>query len=93
MGQPWLANDHNPFVTTISPALNGHTVSSLMCKDRREWDEEVLTDLFNDRDQQCIRSIVLSESDNEDCLYWSKESTGLYTVRSAYKLLQMQKNL
>lgn len=72
-------------------ALDQNNVSSLMCEDRREWDEEILRDLFNDRDQRCIRNITIGESG--DCLYWSKESTRHYSVRSAYRLLQSQKNL
>lgn len=59
----------------------------------RGWDEDILRDIFNTRDQQYIRSIVLSENQTEDELYWGKESTGQYTVRSAYRMLQAQKQV
>ncbi|KAL8146344.1 hypothetical protein AgCh_004183 [Apium graveolens] len=57
------------------------------------WDEEILSDMFNTRDQQCIKRINLTESSEEDELYWGKEVSGHYSLRSAYRLLQQQKNL
>ncbi|XP_074359733.1 uncharacterized protein LOC141699810 [Apium graveolens] len=56
-------------------------------------DDEILKDLFNDRDQDCIRSVPLNEDMRQYRIYWSKESSGEYSVRSAYRLLQVQKAL
>lgn len=52
--QPWLLDDHNPFITSNLQALVQSKVSSLMATDYRGWDEDILNDLFNDGDQQCI---------------------------------------
>lgn len=93
VGQPWLPDDQNSYVTSISPALCDNTVSNLLSLDSKTWDEDILRDLFNDRDQQCIRSIKLNEEEGEDILYWCKENSGLYTVKSAYRLLLLRKNL
>lgn len=75
VGQPWLSDAQNPYVTSSSPSFGNHTVSNLMCVSNRMWDEEVIRDLFNERDQQCILNTVLNEAETEDCLYWSKENT------------------
>lgn len=69
VGQPWLPDDQNPYVTSISPTLCDNTVSSLLSLDSKTWDEDILRDLFNDRDQKCVRSIKLSEEEGEDILY------------------------
>ncbi|XP_074359773.1 uncharacterized protein LOC141699867 [Apium graveolens] len=57
------------------------------------WDGEILRDMFNIRDQQCIRRINLSENSNEVVVYWGKELSGQYTVHSAYRLLQAPKHI
>lgn len=54
VGQPWLANTDNSFVTTVNQTLQQNKVQSLMHIHRREWDREVVQDLFNVRDQMCI---------------------------------------
>lgn len=92
-GQPWLKDESNPFITSNNPSIQHNTVSSLMRVGAKEWDEDIIKDLFNDTDQDCIRQATLNDSVNEDCLYWKKEISGLYSVRSVYRLLQAQKCL
>ncbi|XP_074373804.1 putative mitochondrial protein AtMg00310 [Apium graveolens] len=88
IGQPWLLDDNNPFITSDIRGLKNHKVSALMVDNQREWDEEILRDMFNDRDQQCIRRIRPNVNENDDVMYWGEEATGQYTVRSTdfYKL-------
>ncbi|XP_074347310.1 uncharacterized protein LOC141686155 [Apium graveolens] len=62
-----------------------------MTENKDGWDEEILRDLFNARDQQCIKKVELGELDMEDGVYWSQELHGNYSVRSAYRLLQRQR--
>ena len=93
VGQPWLLDDNNPCITSNAEGLINHKVSAIMAADYRGWDEEILGDMFNTRDQQCIRRIVLSDTLEDDSVYWGKEASGKYTVRSAYRLLQAQKNV
>lgn len=93
VGQPWLLDEHNPYITSPVQGLQQYKVSALMSMDHRGWDDEILRDMFNVRDQQCIKSIALTEGNDEDELYWGKEMSGQYSVRSAYRLLQYQKNL
>uniref|UniRef100_A0A803NW84 RNase H type-1 domain-containing protein n=1 Tax=Cannabis sativa TaxID=3483 RepID=A0A803NW84_CANSA len=44
--------------------------------------------MFNQHDSDLILSIQLSSSSGIDCWYWSKETSGIYSIRSAYKLLE-----
>lgn len=48
----------------ISRSIEDKNVSSLMCVDRREWDMEIIRDIFNERDQQAITRINLDENVN-----------------------------
>lgn len=66
VGQAWLLDDQNPFITTCTLSIANEKVSALMETDHRGWDEEILTDIFNERDQNCIRSIQLSDVVEQD---------------------------
>ncbi|KAF4387929.1 hypothetical protein F8388_005546 [Cannabis sativa] len=52
------------------------------------WDVEVISDLFNNRDKEFIYRIPISTTNVTDKWYWSKEVSGTYSVKSAYKLIQ-----
>lgn len=91
IGQPWLMDEENPFITTESQSIVDEKVNSLMCNDRKEWDADIIRDIFDERDQECILNVKLDESCEEDTLYWSKEVTGNYTVKSAYNMIHDQK--
>ncbi|KAF4394909.1 hypothetical protein G4B88_002786 [Cannabis sativa] len=66
-------------------------VNSLMKVDVREWDEDVLSDVLTTRDQELVWKIPLSTYVESDGWFWRKESSELFTVRSAYAILQQQK--
>lgn len=51
IGQPWLLDDNNPFITSNVQGLENHKVSDLMSMEYRAWDEDILRDMFNVRDQ------------------------------------------
>ena len=91
IGQPWLGNKENAFVTTVSPSIVNQKVSSLMCTGTRNWDWEVIADIFNNRDQESIQATIIEEELDSDMLQWDWDITGQYTVKSAYNLLQVQK--
>ncbi|XP_074374595.1 uncharacterized protein LOC141715006 [Apium graveolens] len=58
----------------------------------RYFVDDVVRDIFNERDQSCILNTHIIESIGEDSMYRRLESSGVYSIRSAYKLLQLQKN-
>lgn len=93
VGQPWLLEDSNPFISSNTLGLNSNKVSSLMASDHRGWDDDILINLFNVWDQQCIKNIQLGEDISQDRVYWNKEHLGQYFVQSAYRMLQAQKEL
>ncbi|KAL8145631.1 hypothetical protein AgCh_003685 [Apium graveolens] len=90
--QPWLEDEFNPCITTNSEVLENQRVALIMCLDRREWDEDIVRDIFNERDQNSILNTHIAEDIGQDSMYWRLENSGVYSVRSAYKFLQVQKN-
>ncbi|KAM6543560.1 hypothetical protein CsatB_008007 [Cannabis sativa] len=91
LNTPWLPSDTSPRVESDHPSLHSCKVYQLMKTDVKEWDSEVLYDLFNSREAQIILQIPLNSNSIEDVWYWSKEPTGFYSVKSAYKHLQVIK--
>ncbi|KAL8113024.1 hypothetical protein AgCh_020371 [Apium graveolens] len=86
---PWLPDVDNGYLSTDMPLeLQNATVSGLMEIDHRRWDEEVISDLCNDRDKELILSIPLSMGTREDGWYWLLDPKGNFTVRSGYRFLQ-----
>ncbi|XP_074351650.1 uncharacterized protein LOC141690778 [Apium graveolens] len=96
LGQQWLVDNNKPYITTTFPAIIKTTVNSLICVDKREWDVDLIRDIFNEsfneRDQCCILNVPLKEGSCEDVIFWKWENNGIYLVKSGYKLLQAQKN-
>lgn len=88
-GQPWLPSLHNPYITTQHDALIDTTVHSLMCTNSTEWDCDVIEDLFNVHDKQLIYNIQLAKNCSTDTWFWAHELNGIYTVKSAYKLVRI----
>ncbi|KAL8090281.1 hypothetical protein AgCh_039666 [Apium graveolens] len=93
IGQPWLANTGNPYISTECEAIQNNKVQGLMCIDKREWDKEVILDLFNRRDQKCILDTPISKNGSGDTIIWNLEKSGMYTVKSAYRLIQRMKGM
>ncbi|XP_074322710.1 uncharacterized protein LOC141659683 [Apium graveolens] len=52
---------------------------------------EIIRDMFTERDQNCILNMQVEEGLDRDVVYWSKENTCVYSVKSAYNLLQVMK--
>ena len=86
--QPWLNDDDDPYVKTEMRILEENKVESLMVVGAREWDVDLITDIFDDRDRERILNVSLSQRGDEDRLYWKEESSGVFSVRSAYRVLQ-----
>uniref|UniRef100_A0A803P384 Uncharacterized protein n=1 Tax=Cannabis sativa TaxID=3483 RepID=A0A803P384_CANSA len=87
LGEAWLPDETNPRIMSNNPSLMNAKVTNLMKQGRLEWDEENLNDLFEPRDRALILQITLDPSITRDCLVWSRELSGVYTVKSAYRLM------
>ncbi|KAM6541300.1 hypothetical protein CsatB_005747 [Cannabis sativa] len=89
LNQPWLPCKEHPHVTSSHVALHDCKVNNLLKVGSLEWDEEVLQDLFPQREIDLIRCIPLSPSSVEDAWFWMLETHVDYSVRSAYHALQV----
>lgn len=88
LGHPWLLDKGNPFITTETQGLDSKKVKALMHTDKREWEVDIIRDIFNKRDQDRILQVQIDDTSAYDILYWSREITGNYSVKSAYNMLQ-----
>lgn len=64
---PWLPCVENGYITTVLPCeLKEIKLSNLMETNEKRWDDEILNDLFNEKDAQLIKNIPLALSDRND---------------------------
>ena len=86
---PWLPDSLDGCLTTGMPIeLKDATVQNLFAENQYSWDEEVLNDLFNERDRNLIRQVPLSGKRREDVWFWAIEDKREFTVRSCYRKLR-----
>uniref|UniRef100_A0A803PJ47 Reverse transcriptase domain-containing protein n=1 Tax=Cannabis sativa TaxID=3483 RepID=A0A803PJ47_CANSA len=89
LNQPWLMDKDNLYITSSHPTLLHAKVSQLMAPNERRWDEDIINDLFSDVDRELVKGVVISSSREFDNRYWFFEASGQYSVKSAYKRLQV----
>ncbi|XP_060972201.1 uncharacterized protein LOC133038159 [Cannabis sativa] len=87
LNDPWLPDNSDPFVHTVSKSLIDKKVYQLMSIDQDQWDMDILNDIFNERDINLIVSIPIQITE-PDIWYWKKENLGHYSVKSAYAIIQ-----
>ncbi|KAL8118569.1 hypothetical protein AgCh_016186 [Apium graveolens] len=80
VGQPWLDNKENPYITSGSQALKGRSVASLFHSGSKEWDLDVIKTELNDRDQKCILDTVVTDNTRGDVLSSSKVQAEVITL-------------
>ncbi|KAM6602331.1 hypothetical protein CsatA_021940 [Cannabis sativa] len=59
-----------------------------MTIDGSGWEEDILSDFLLPCDRVLVQSIPVLSRPMMDTLNWSLDLSGLYSVKSAYKLLQ-----
>lgn len=62
-----------------------HKVSDLINPVDGDWDEDLIKQMFNEKDAEEILQIPISEG-NEDWLAWHFDKRGLFSVKSAYRV-------
>lgn len=67
-------------------------VTYLMDTKNRNWDVDILNDLFELEDIDHILSIPISYHPTEDKLIWQGEGNYAYSVKSCYRLLMEEKD-
>ena len=76
-------------MTTDMPAeLESTMVVNLMTDNGKEWDEDVINDICNERDRELIKRIPIPSRSIQDSWFWLFEDTGCFTVKSCYRKLQ-----
>jgi hypothetical protein len=63
-------------------------VADLMKENGREWDSEILRENLIPMDMEVVLKIPLSRYNMEDVNAWAYERSGVYSLRSTYKLLK-----
>lgn len=61
-------------------------VNQLMKADSRDWNMELINQIFNKFDAEEIEKIKIPSHEVEDVIAWHYESSGRFTVKSAYNL-------
>ena len=78
----------------ISTALGDNyesvIVQQLMTADGKNWDKDLVADIFNQRDQALILNIPLSCRSRADQWYWLHERNGMYSIKSCNRHQQTQ---
>lgn len=78
--------------STIPSELDGSHVRSLIQVDQNKWDENILLDICNERNQN-KRKIRLSRRDMKGSWFRLLEDKDRFTVKSCYRLLQGKLNI
>ena len=80
----WIPS--NPGFKPIYPKARAEKVHEFLSLDRMSWNIRALRDNFLIHDENVVSRIPLGRLE-EDTWAWSAEKHGMYTVRSAYRLL------
>ena len=87
-GDDWLPRMSNFKVSTDCPdGFSDVRVSDLFIPGRREWDVELILEMFNAEDANKILLIPLSNQNHADSIIWHMDRKGLYTVKTGYRAL------
>lgn len=88
---PWLPSVENVYVTTTAaPELKDIEVYNLYDVNTNGWDYDILTDVFNSRDCELIKQILIPLRWKEDSWFWLLDDRGMFTFKSMYRQLQRE---
>ncbi|CAN1844657.1 Putative ribonuclease H protein At1g65750 [Linum perenne] len=87
-GETWLREEAG---LRVLPAredeLRDMVVSDLLIPELPEWDAELIEDLMGPQEADCVLGMKPPCSSDDDERIWHFSQNGLYTVRSAYRLI------
>ena len=85
---PWLPCVEDGFISTSIPNdFPNIKVCDLVNARDNSWDENILNNLFNERDIRLIKQIPLASTDRRDTWMWLFDTKGEFTVKSCYRQL------
>lgn len=83
----WLIDVDNEYVPMQSNAhVEDMIMADLMAPWKRVWEEAKVNVMFNQRDKDLILSIALSDRIIDYVWIWSVDPSGVYSVKSGYKV-------
>ncbi|KAM6541640.1 hypothetical protein CsatB_006087 [Cannabis sativa] len=85
LGDHWLPNNRFKFFTSNNPPPSSHSLSFFIT-DSGTWDVGKLQSCFDESMVHDILAVPVFGSYGHDKLIWEKESSGCFTVKSAYHL-------
>lgn len=74
--------------TTGSFYIGSTTSSSLIDQETRWWDVDLIQNLFPPGISAAILKVFLPFEPQNNLLFWEKERSGLYSVRSGYRMIK-----
>ena len=87
-GDKWLPSLQNPSLQNpFTAELQNATVSRLINPTTRQWDVQLLPNLFTQMEADLITQIPLGRTTSEGSLFWPYVQTGQYTTKSGYYFL------
>jgi hypothetical protein len=89
MRDPWLPRLPSFKVCLKKGRARLRWVSQLMKPNQREWGVDVIKSCLDPVDVDEVLKLRLSDRGDEDCIAWHYERSGLFSVKSAYKLARM----
>lgn len=63
------------------------TLDQYINMETKQWNESLISDVFNSIKVKDIKSIPLCRSDKKDCIVWHYQKNGKYNVKSDYRFL------
>ena len=87
-GDKWLPSSHNSCIVSPASSLNSDAnVSALIDEESHTWNTDLNQHEFLAHEARIIGGIPLIIHNTPDKLVWFPSNQGIYTTRSAYRLL------
>jgi len=88
----WLPRDGGLKPIAVKASNPPRYVSELIDNISMQWKEDVIQKYFYEFDAQVIKNIPLSYSRQDDFWAWHYERSGVFSVKSAYRMLIHTRN-
>ena len=84
----WIPSMVTGRIISPKPAMDvGENVANLIAHDKAEWNGDLVRSIFLPFEAETILSIPISSMNPVDSQVWAKTSNGIFSVKSAYKVV------
>lgn len=80
----WLPGNQPYIQSPVVPGFENAKVKLLLANDGGHWNEQMLSVLLSNEDQQLVRKLPIAFQAQEDVAYWRMELSGALSVKSCY---------